>query len=380
MTKPIPKPDRAAKPSVPNPCLTGVDRPGFARPQSSCTKTTICLKHSPARAHLRFGRLRTGFIEDWSAVTFLPIALLLLSFLATGSGSGGSHSARVNSTVRRPAFVRAGWAEKSKVEALCEIGRGKGIVFSPDLSEPGNREFFRGLGFAYFEDPDWHNVLAQVKAYNHAHPESPIEVLLIQSHGTNGDALKLQKGSQPEADRSYISIGGLLENLEGSGVHTCLLAACNAGRLLRPENFHEVKASEGNRLFEPATLGIINASKDYDSTSSNITIGRRAESHIEVINECQLSEFAPATRASLIAGSNGRLKNASRLAVPEMLIQLLLEDRRLNLVSEGFEVAKSSAETNDSYREQLISRFFHFVNAVGEKDSRSSRGSSNEAE
>jgi hypothetical protein len=260
------------------------------------------------------------------------------------------------------------WRKSAKATALCDIGRRKGIVFSPDLSEPGNREFFRALGFAYFEDPDWRKVLSQLKAYNQSHPENPVEVLLVQSHGTNGDALKLQNGNQPDALRSYISAGALLENLEGSRVHTCLLAACNAGRLFRPENYHTVKAEEGNKLFEPATLGIINASSNFDSSQSGVTAARRAESHIEVINECHVSEFSPLARKALIESTNARLKAGTRIALPEMLIQLLLQDERLHLVFEGFEVERSQAETDNNYRERLISRFLRFVDAVAAKE------------
>jgi hypothetical protein len=260
------------------------------------------------------------------------------------------------------------WVRSADSSALCEIGRGKGIVFSPDLSEPGNREFFRTLGFAYFEDPDWRNVLRQLKAFNQSHRHSPVEVLLIQSHGTNGDALKLQNGNQDDALRSYISAGALMESLEDSGVHTCLLAACNAGRLFRPENFHAVRADEGNRLFEPATLGVIDASSDFDPSQSGVTAARRAESHLEVISECALSEFAPATRGRLIESSNNRLRESARLAVPEMLIQLLLQDKRLHLVSEGFEIEKSRSETDETYREHLITRFLRFVDAVAARE------------
>jgi len=262
---------------------------------------------------------------------------------------------------------------------LCELGRGKGIVFSPDLSEPGNRQFFQSLGFAYFEDPDWRTVLGQLKEFNRVHPDSPVQVLLIESHGTNGDALKLQAGKQLDDPRSYLSAGALLENLEGSGVKIVLLAACNSGRLLRPERFHELTPVEGNPLWEPATLGIINSSKQFDASEMSVTIGRRAESHIEIINECHISEFSPSVRSVLSSTSNARLQSGTRIAVPEMLIQLLLADQRLNLVSEGFEVVKSADETNDAYREQLITRFLRFVNGVAEKEQHSKK-SANEAD
>ena len=247
---------------------------------------------------------------------------------------------------------------------LSEIGRGKGIVFSPDLSEPGNREFYRALGFAYFEDPDWHSVLKQIREFNKAHPADQIETLLIQSHGTNGDALKLQNGKQPDAPRSYIAPAALQQNLEGTGVRVCLLAACNAGRLFRPENYLTVHADEGNNLFEPPTLGIINASANFDPTRSSVTIARRVESHIELINECRMSELSPRARAALLQGSDGSLKLSSRIAIPEMLIQLLLKDNELRLIAWGHEMEKSRSETNNSLRERLITRFLRFVDAA----------------
>lgn len=259
--------------------------------------------------------------------------------------------------------------------ALYEIGRGKGIVFSPDLSEPGNREFYRALGFAYFEDPDWRSVLKQIKAFNDTHPGDRIETLLIQSHGTNGDALKLQNGKQPDAPRSYIAPAALQENLEGSGVRVCVLAACNAGRLFRPEHYLTVRAGEGNHLFEPPTLGIVDTSADFDPTRSSVTIARRVESHIEVISECLLSELSPAARAEIIKVSDGSLTPASRIAVPEMFIQLLLNDPELRLVAWGHETEKSRTETNDNNRERLITRFLRFVETAAAKSQPSSTNS-----
>jgi hypothetical protein len=218
-------------------------------------------------------------------------------------------------------------------------------------------------------------VLTQIKAHNGAHPESLLNVLLIQSHGTAGDGLKLQTGKQPDAPRSYISLAALQEELEGTGVRTCLLAACNAGRLFRPEAYQSIHPDQDNKLFEPPTLGIINASANFDPSRSTITIARRVESHLEVINECHISEVSPAARAELTKGSS--LKPATRIAVPEMLIQLLLEDQRLHLVSWGYELEKSRTETNDNIREQLISRFLNLVNRVAARDSVPASGKNN---
>ena len=256
------------------------------------------------------------------------------------------------------------WRAHSPYLTLDEIGSQKGIVFSPDLSEPGNREFYQALGFAYFEDPDWHVVLDQIRKYNTNHPRNRIETLLILSHGTNGDALKLQSGSQPDAPRSYIAPAALQEGLEGTGIRFCLLAACNAGRLFREGNYRTVQAEAGNPLFEPPTLGIINASPDFDPRRSSITFARRAESHLEVISECSLSELSPETVAEIAGKRDSSLTGSSRIAVPEMLIQLLLKDDELRLVSWGTEIVRSRAETTDKVRENLVSRFFDLLDSL----------------
>jgi hypothetical protein len=304
----------------------------------------------------------------------ITVALVLVSALAgpwsslrafsqqrRGSPTGLAPKPRIAPEVRSVS-IREVWRAHSPYLTLDEIGSGKGIVFSPDLSAPGNREFYRALGFAYFEDPDWHVVVEEIKKYNTTHLRNRIESLLVMSHGTNGDALKLQAGSQPDAPRSYIAPAALQENLEGTGIRYCLLAACNAGRLFRSANYRTVQADAGNPLFEPPTLGIINASKDFNPDKSSITIARRAESHLEVINECGLSELSPAAVAELTEDSKGDLTAESHIAVPEMLIQLLLKDEELRLVLASAEIQKSRAETVDKLREDLINRFFDLVN------------------
>jgi hypothetical protein len=306
-------------------------------------------------------------------MTMLQQTLILVA-LILGSGAAHlsfSHSATTGLTPQartapatRSVSLREVWRAHSPYLTLDEIGSRKGIVFSPDLSEPGNREFYRALGFAYFEDPDWHVVLEQIKEYNTTHPRNRIETLLVLSHGTNGDALKLQSGSQPDEPRSYIAPAALQERLEGTGIRFCLLAACNAGRLFRPENYLTVRAAAGNRLFEAPTLGIINATADFNPTKSSITIARRAESHLEVINQCRLSELSSGAIAELTQDGDSGLTASSRIAVPEMLIQLLLKDDDLRLVLWGAEIEKSRAETTDKVRESLINRFFDLVDGL----------------
>ena len=108
---------------------------------------------------------------------------------------------------------------------------------------------------------------------------------------------------------------------------------------------------------------MINASANFDSARNSVTVVRRVESHIEVINECRVSELSPGARAEVIKESHGRLQPATEIAVPEMLIQLLLKDENLHLVAWGQEMEKSRDQTKDHYREHLISRFLQYVNA-----------------
>jgi hypothetical protein len=279
------------------------------------------------------------------------------------STAGGPRQRRPSATAHSISANEV-WRAHTPYLTLDELGSQKGIVFSPDLSDLGNREFYRALGFAYFEDPDWHVVLDQIKSYNSKHPRNRIETLLVLSHGTNGDALKLQNGSQSNAPRSYIAPAALQEQLEGTGIRFFLLAACNAGRLFRPGNYRTVQADAGNPLFEPATLGVINASPEFKPERSSITVARRAESHLEVINECSLSELSPETIAELAGNGAGSLKDLNRIAVPEMLIQLLLKDEELRLVSWGTENVRSRAETTDTVREARVVRFFDLLDSL----------------
>ncbi len=293
-------------------------------------------------------------------------ALLIIALLTIATVSDPA-AAQVRSSVgkspaepTRSVSIRDVWRSHSPYLTLDELGSGKGIVFSPDLSEAGNREFYRALGFVYFEDPDWHVVLDQIKKHNASRTRNRIETLIVFSHGTNGDALKLQSGSKADAPRSYIAPAALQENLEGTGIRFCLLAACNAGRLFRANNYLTVRSDPGNILFEPPTLGIINASSDFNRAKSSIRIARRAESHLEVISLFLLSELSQPLVAELTE-DNGTLTTESRIAVPEMLIQLLLKDDDLHLLLSGLETLKSREETNDKIREDLVSRFFDLL-------------------
>jgi hypothetical protein len=45
--------------------------------------------------------------------------------------------------------------------SLEDLGAGVGVVFTPDLSVPGNCDFYNALGFACFESPDWLEILSR---------------------------------------------------------------------------------------------------------------------------------------------------------------------------------------------------------------------------
>jgi hypothetical protein len=108
------------------------------------------------------------------------------------------------------------------------------------------------------------------------------------------DATRLTRIGLPQTSSIHSDwdvIGKTFSAVRWIGYVTWYPVAIDAGNL-----------SEGNSLFEPPTLGIFNASADFDPAKSKITIARRAES--QVINECHLSEFSPATRSLLLDGNN----------------------------------------------------------------------------
>src|SRR5882757_6888768 len=116
------------------------------------------------------------------------------------------------------------WPHEPKGK-VADVGRGVGIVFSPDLSVPGNCRFYQSLGFACFEDADWDAVLSGVRTFNILYPERAIRTLVLETHGTNGNGLKLQNSYDPTADRSYISVGALQERVEPEGVRYIIISA-----------------------------------------------------------------------------------------------------------------------------------------------------------
>jgi hypothetical protein len=313
----------------------------------------------------------------------LCVCLLALTFSTvpgTGSAAGQTRlTFPATPTKGAHAAVEAGdktvaardvWPGDEAPTRLSDIGRGKGIVFSPDLSVPTNRSFYERLGFAYFEDASWATVISRIQTYNRLHPADRVEVLVIESHGTNGNGLKLQESHEPRALRSYVSVGALQERLEGSGVRLCVVTACNAGRLFRPRIYRALDTKTRDPLFLPATLGILNASARFNAAMSGVRVVYPAKSDLETVNYGDTGEFDLPTRAVLgleVGGStraSTREQEETKFVVSDILIQLLTHDPRLTFKTGGYVGKLSSANFTDGESEDLYRRFLCFVNAV----------------
>jgi hypothetical protein len=252
---------------------------------------------------------------------------------------------------------------------LSEVGHGVGMVFSPDLSVPGNCRFYTALGFACFQDADWSRVLDDVRTWNIFHPENRIRTLVLETHGTNGNGLKLQRSYDPKADRSYVSVGALQEHLEPDGIRTIIISACNSGRLLRPTIVRSLDPHPGDKLFLPATCGIVDASADYDIGRSHITVATPASSHIETTLAGSVRELAPVTRRVLeISAKAHGVTLPKEFAVSDLLMQILLRDSRLQLATGAYVDELSKEIHPESMSEGLYNSFISWLNSVAAKE------------
>ncbi|HEX8255265.1 MAG TPA: hypothetical protein VF846_19150 [Thermoanaerobaculia bacterium] len=254
--------------------------------------------------------------------------------------------------------------------ALPEIGTGLGVVFTPDLSVKDNCRFFEALGFACFESADWLEVLSDIHAYNVDHPGRRIRTLILETHGTNGNGLKVQTGKKPEDERSYISVAALQEMLEPVGVRYIIVSACNSGRLLRPEIYRKLDPNNGDKLFLPATRGIIDATEDFDPKKTTTTVITPANSHIETTLVGSLRELAPATREALEAVAKARgIELPKQFAVSEMLIQMLLRDPELELRTGAHVEELSKTQSAPEASERIFKSFVDHLDQVASRGS-----------
>lgn len=285
--------------------------------------------------------------------------LLLVVLLAT--------SARAAS----PTLLARAWPPAPPAR-ISEIGRGIGVVFSPDLSVKENCRFYAALGFGCFQDSDWSHVLDQIHAFNVVHPERRIHTLVLETHGTNGNGLKLQTSYAPTSDRSYISVGALQERLEPEGVDYIIISACNSRRLLRPEIYATLDPNPGDKLFLPPTCGIVNASSDFNAAYSPITVLTPQESHIETTLVGAVKELAPGARRALVASAKAQgITPPVEFAVSDMMMQMIVRDHRLQLAENEYVDEMSKVIQEQQKSEQLFKRFLTYLNAVSTRESMS---------
>lgn len=273
----------------------------------------------------------------------LVFSLLLLTVSAEAAG-------------RTETLLARAWPQRGA--ELETIGRGIGIVFTPDLSVKDNCRFYEALGFACFDSADWLEVLSDIYAHNLTYRDRRIETLVLETHGTNGNGLKLQSGKNPADERSYIAVGALQEMLEPVGVRYIIISACNSGRLLRPDIYRKLDRDNGDKLFLPATRGIIDATADFNPRRNKVTVITPANSAIETTLVGSIRELAPATREALEEAARKRgVKLPKQFAVSEMLIQILLRDPALELRTGAHVEELSRYQTPPEVSERLFKGF-----------------------
>lgn len=252
-----------------------------------------------------------------------------------------------------------------KSTRVSDIGRGVGVVFSPDLSVPGNCRFYQALGFACFQGANWEQILDEIHSHNLLYPERRIATLVLETHGTNGNGLKLQDSYDRNADRSYISVGALQERLEPEGIYFVIISACNSGRLLRPDIYNTLDPYNGDKLFLPATCGMVNASAGFDSVHSPVMIITPSASHIETTLVGNVKELAPAARRAIVDSANALwIRPPTEFAISDMMVQMLTRDAHLELAVNRY-VDRLSRDIQPQDRsEKNFSRFVTYVNAV----------------
>ena len=287
-----------------------------------------------------------------------PILLILILLAGTAAAE------------RTDVLLAKAWPPAPKAD-LRDVGAGIGIVFSPDLSVPGNCRFYTALGFACFDSADWLEILSGIHAHNIGNPRQRIRTLILETHGTNGHGLKVQKGKNADDERSYISVGALQEWLEPVGVRHVIISACNSGRLLRPEIYLKLNREPGDKLFLPPTRGIIDASESFDPTRTEVTVITPGASQIETTLVGSVKELAASTRDELEDAARSRdVQLPAQFAISEMLIKMLLRDKTLELRTGAWVEELSKEQTSARASERLFNAFVAHLNYVAARDGR----------
>jgi hypothetical protein len=229
---------------------------------------------------------------------------------------------------------------------LDHVGRGVAVIFSPDLTVPGNCDFYAALGFTCFAEADWAVVLEGIRKHG------GIRTVVLETHGTNGNGLKLQRSYDAAAERSYISVGALQEKLEPAGVHYLILSACNSERLLRSSIYRQLDPHTKDKLFLPATRGIIGASSDWDAARSTVTVLIPQSSQVEMTVVGQIGELGRCTRDQVLAAAPNPPRE---FAISDLMMQILLRKAQLRSPSGVDEVSLSAKRSAARESETLLS-------------------------
>jgi hypothetical protein len=251
---------------------------------------------------------------------------------------------------------------------LKKLGERRAIVFSPDFAASGNRQFYEALGFLYLESADWRWVLKEIMRVNRSRTEGAVREIFFETHGSNGNGLKLQRSQLPKAPRSYISLGALQEKLAAAGVERAILGACNTGRLYRPEIYKKLNMEVKDPTVLPATLGVINASPGFDPSKSQVELVRRTESRLEQTSEGQYRELSESVRRAL--GLTGSTKP---FTVSNMFIQTILRDDRLKVTSAGYVRNLSKETESEPDNEAIFQGFLKFLDDLASDRAPSAR-------
>ncbi len=242
---------------------------------------------------------------------------------------------------------------------LKKLGERRAIVFSPDFAASGNRQLYEGLGFVYLESADWRWVLKEIMRVNRSRTEGSIREIFFETHGSNGNGLKLQRSQLRTAPRSYISLGALQEHLSAAGVERAILGACNTGRLYRPEIYKRLDMSVKDPTVLPATLGVVNASPKFDPSRSLVELVRRTDSRLEQTSEGKYQELPASVRQALDLTASTK-----PFTVSNMFIQTIVKDDRLQVTSRGF-VRKISKDTeSEPDNEAIFQSFLKFLDDI----------------
>jgi hypothetical protein len=216
--------------------------------------------------------------------------------------------------------------------------------------------FYEGLGFLYLESADWRWVLKEIRRVNRSRTGDSIREIFFETHGSNGHGLKLQRSERRSAPRSYISLGALQEHLAEAGVERAILAACNTGRLYRPEIYRKLNMSVKDPTVLPATLGVVNASPGFNPSTSSVELVRRTDSRLEQTSEGQYQEIPASVRRAL-----GLPASTKPFTVSNMFIQTIIKDDRLQVTSRGYVRKISKAVESEPDNEAIFQSFFKFL-------------------